>query len=949
MPVGVIKTFSVVALLRNSFLSALLLFSTCACLQAAELPVYDIEASFDPVRHTITARQKVTFTNNYTADVTELYFHIYPHRKFTHEEIRFLNRYASYFKVNPFPDGFQSGDLIVKSVVVDGVSAGFSVEGGDETLLKIPLPGRLPVHASCAAEIEYEVRIPHTHNRFGWHGTITTLTRWYPILCMYDDKGWRRYPFYIYHQPFFSEASWYSLRLTMPGGYTAVTGCSLEKEEQNPDGTRTVCLRSDAPMRDLGVGISPDFKRESIVRGGVTVNAYYIGDTRRAAEDAAKFAGDMIEFCSARFGAYPYKEFNIVPSYLGFGGDQSSGLIFINTRLFRLPGFLSRYFDFLISHETGHQWFYNVIGSDEYRQMFMDEGVNSYWVLRYLESKYGYNAGILDIPRYLRWVIPDISFRESTAARYFYVAKTGYDRPVISDLSSFREPSSIFALAYGKGSAVLQMLEKQMGTEGIDRAFSRYAREFRFRNASLDDLVSIVTDESGKDMSPFFDQWLKSADFCDFSVKRFSAHSAVVENRGNLRMPVDIMVGYTDGTSEMRTWDGEGEQYEFTVPPDKKAASVTVDPEKKIILDIDRTNNHCPRQFVFRPVPLYFFAYELPLLLDRDAYNVVAGPGAQNSALGITASVQKPYDQLLRISCGYDVNGKAVDSRLGYEAAHIGHSHTSAGFEIFDYESAKAGDDLTGGKVYIRRDLWPASYGLFSVNDHVSLYFVRNRKYDRAGGWSGSEDIRNNVYRKHEEAIAGFTGSFGRYGPADDPNHGWRIISTQEVAGHFAGGKESFWRSSAELQRYFLLMPRWQHTCALRGKIGTGGPADKTLYDIGGAQALRGYGVRDVRGARMALGGVEYRMPLVDNIKIYLLDNIARLRTIQSVFFYDIGKAWHSDYSDADFKKDAGAGLRLHFDICGILERVVVRIDVAQAINEKGKNPRVWFGINQSF
>jgi len=949
MSVGLMKLSFFVQLSRSAFLSALLLFLSCACLSAAELPVYDIEAGFDPARHTVTARQKVTFTNNYSTDVTELYFHIYPHRKFTPGEIRFLNRYAAYFKVNPYPDGFQSGDLIVKSAVIDGVEAGFSVEGDDRTLLKIPLAGRLPTRAACTVEIEYEVRIPHTYNRFGWHGAITTLTRWYPILCMYDDKGWRRYPFYIYHQPFFSEAAQYSLRLTIPGSYTAVTGCSLEKEPLNPDGTRTVWLRSDAPMRDLGVGISPDFKRESRSRGGVTVNAYYIDGNRKAAADAAEFAGDMIEFCSARFGAYPYKEFNIVPSYLGFGGDQSSGLIFIDTRLFRLPGFLRRYFDFLISHETGHQWFYNVIGSDEYRQMFMDEGVNSYWVLRYLESKYGYNAGILDMPRYLRWAVPNISFRESTAARYLYLVKTGYDRPVISDLSSFREPSSIFALAYGKGSAVLQMLEKQMGIGAFDRAFGRYAREFRFGNASLDDLVRIVTDEAGQDMSSFFRQWLTSTAFCDFSVKQASAHSAVVENRGRLRMPVDIRVGYADGTSENRLWDGEGERYEFPVPPEKNVASVSVDPEKKIILDIDRTNNHWPRHFTFRPVPVYFFAYELPLLLDQDAYNVVAGPGVRNSAVGVTASVQKPYDQLLRISSGYDVNGKAVDSRLGYEVAHIGNSHASAGFEIFDYESSKAGDDLIGGKVYIRRDLWPASYGFLSVNDHVSLYCVRNRKYDSAGGWNGTEDVRNNVYRKHEEAIAGVTGSFGRYGPADDPNHGWRIIPTQEFAGHFAGGKESFWRSSAELQRYFLIMPRLQHTCALRGKLGTGGPADKTLYDIGGAQALRGYGARDVRGARMLLAGAEYRMPLADNIKIYLLDNIARLRTIQSVFFCDIGRAWYSDYSDADFKKDAGAGLRLHFDICGILERVVVRIDVAQAINEKGEDPRVWFGVSQTF
>jgi outer membrane protein assembly factor BamA len=350
-----------------------------------------------------------------------------------------------------------------------------------------------------------------------------------------------------------------------------------------------------------------------------------------------------------------------------------------------------------------------------------------------------------------------------------------------------------------------------------------------------------------------------------------------------------------------------------------------------------------------RPVPVYFFGYELAMMLDPNAYTAVVGPGVRNSALGLTASVQKPYDQIVRLSSGYDGNGKAVDTRLGYELAHIGKTHTSAGFELFDYESRKAGYDRSGGKVYVRRDLWPASYGMFSVNDHATAYFIRDQRFDSAGGFGGKEDIRNAIYRKRNEAIVGVAGSFGRYGPADDPNHGWRVIPTQEFAGHFAGGTESFWRSSVELQRYLLVSQRHQHKLALRGKIGSGGACDKNLFEIGGADGLRGYGTRDLKGSSMLLGGVEYRLPLADSLKIYLLDNIACLRTIQSVIFYDVGKSWYNDFADEPFKKDAGVGLRLHFDLGGILERVVVRVDVAQAIHEKGEDPSVWFGLSQAF
>ena len=65
--------------------------------------------------------------------------------------------------------------------------------------------------------------------------------------------------------------------------------------------------------------------------------------------------------------------------------------------------------------------------------------------------------------------------------------------------------------------------------------------------------------------------------------------------------------------------------------------------------------------------------------------------------------------------------------------------------------------------------------------------------------------------------------------------------------------------------------------------------------------------------------------------------------------FLDAGKAWYTDFARAPFKKDAGLGLRLHFDLAGPLESLVIRLDVAQAINEPDSDPHIWLGVNQSF
>ncbi|MFH0828447.1 MAG: hypothetical protein V1919_04700, partial [Candidatus Omnitrophota bacterium] len=63
----------------------------------------------------------------------------------------------------------------------------------------------------------------------------------------------------------------------------------------------------------------------------------------------------------------------------------------------------------------------------------------------------------------------------------------------------------------------------------------------------------------------------------------------------------------------------------------------------------------------------------------------------------------------------------------------------------------------------------------------------------------------------------------------------------------------------------------------------------------------------------------------------------------------DAGRAWYSDFSRSKFKKDAGLGLRFHFGVAGILEKIVLRVDAARAISEPKESTRFWFGINQFF
>ncbi len=916
---------------------------------AFEHPKYEINAAIDTVNHTITARQKVTFTNNAGKPVSSVYFHTYPHRKYSKKEKKFILRYAAYFKVNPYPDGFQSGDLIIRSVSCEKKGLQYRTEGADETILRADLEKELAPGDSIVLDLEYYVNIPHAYGRFGWHKNIISLLRWYPMLSVLDEEGWHNYPFYPYHQPYFSNSADYAVNLTVPNEQVVIHSGILKAQAQNPDGTKTLTIRSELPMRDFGLALSPEYKVKSIEASGVKINAYYLGADDFYTQKALESARDLMGFYAQKFIPYPYKEFNIAPSYLAYGGTQSSNLILIDTRAYHLPKLLSRYFDFLISHETGHQWFYNLVGSDEYREMVIDEGMNSYFVLRYLEDKYGPDAKVVVLPDGLRWFIPNFSFLRAQLDRYSFVAKNGLDCPATGELSSFQEPSSIFSITYGKGSKIWEMLRYVAGDEPFERIMRRYFSEYQFRNISLDEIKKLAEEEAGQDLSRFFDGWFKTAKKCDYAIKDVLDGVVILENRGDMQMPVELEVELEDGSKLNYQWDGMEKQKKILVDralTGEKIRAVHLDPSKKI-LDIDRTNNHWRRILDIRAVPLYYPIYEIPVFLKEDAYSVVFGPQLGGSDLGIKSSLQKPQDSILYLSNAYNFNEERVKNIAGFEQRHLMGKLLRWGVEAFDYNDIDGNDDQQGFKLYLRKELWPVSYGLLDENDHVTLYLLKDRDSKSALTAGGLEDIRNLYYRKQDEVILGANLKLGRYGPYPDPVTGWKFISTIENAGHFLGGDNYFWRLSPELTRYFGIGNK--QNLAARIKFGLGYPSDKGLFQLGGESGLRGFGYKTINGSQALMFNAEYRRDMLNDLDLRFFDNFISLEKIQGAGFFDVGKSWFSGFNDRSFKKDIGIGLRLHFNLASFLERFILRLDAAQAINQPKSKRHYWVGFSQPF
>lgn len=939
----------------NNILSRLFIFIilcglTSSPAYAFDHPRYSITADIDTDKKSIQASQTVTFTNNTSNPTPELYFHVYPNRKYTAEERDMLLRYAGFFKVNPYPEGFQTADFKLKSVKQGENDLSFVFEGEDKTLLKVDLAQPLAPGASIEVALDYSLTVPHAYGRFGWHKNIMALSRWYPILSVYDENGWRKYPFYPFHRPFYSEASQYSVKLTVPNSQTVIHSGDEVELKESAGGKKEMVIESQQPIREFSLSLSPDYKVVEEDWENIKIKSWYLPGHEEKARLALKDARGMMEYYARHFGAYPYATFSLAPVYLGYGGEQMSNMAFFDTRIYELPRILNRYFDFLIAHETGHQWLYNMVGMDEYKEIWLEEGVHSYFLLRYLEEKYGPDAEIAEFPAWFKhheWFVPPLTFRSTRDVRYKVMSRVGYDSPVVRELSRFPEPGSVFSIAYGKGSRIVEMLGFKIGVDTLDRAFKKIFAAYQFQNLSIDQFKKICEEESGMDLTAFFQQWLYTKERFDVAVTGVEHNQISVKNNGGIQMPVEMKVEYTDGTSEELIWNAEKQYDTLEVKSSSKIKRVTVDPEGHY-LDFDATNNSWPRKVRVKPALLYTGLYDIPGVLKDDAYNVVVGPEIHDG-VGLKASFQKPYDQYFYTATDYDFAEKIHSSRVGYQLNNIFHTQTALGLELKNETDHDDGDeDLVSGKVFLRRELWPVQYGLTSMNDHATLYLLRNKSLNNTLLFAGSEDQRNVSYLKRDESIVGLNLHFERNHPYPDPNQGYKIDALVENSGHFLGATQYF--SRAAIDTAYYLPATKKTTIATRLKFGGGYPDDRNLFELGGIDGLRGYDRKSLRGANILLGSLEYRFPLKEDIRLKFLDNAFAIESISGVMFFDAGHSWHSSIADAGLKKDAGVGLRMTLSIGSFLEKMVVRADVAQAIHDDGEDdPRFWFGVNQAF
>ena len=290
---------------------AMLALSLCGCGKAGPIDEgfwqqpsqhsYRAELSLDEAAKAVSGRMTVTYKNPTGAALASLPFMLYPNAYAQVQTAPFQNDEMG----KAYPGGFSEGGIVLTEVTADGQPVQTRLKNDDETLLEIDLPQPLAADGTAEVSFAFTVQLPHCLGRFGYGDSTYNLCNFLPVACAWDGTQFLTHPYGAVGDPFVSDASDYSVSLSVPEGMVAAYTGTAEKEPVTENGRTTYSIRA-AHARDFAAVVSRDFAVETthVNSGGqrVTVRSFYDTDCPeggRLAANTAKQALRALAKCTA--------------------------------------------------------------------------------------------------------------------------------------------------------------------------------------------------------------------------------------------------------------------------------------------------------------------------------------------------------------------------------------------------------------------------------------------------------------------------------------------------------------------------------------------------------------------------------------------------------------------------------------------------------------------------
>jgi hypothetical protein len=586
---------------------------------------YKIAATLDPASRRLSGSEVITYTNHSPDALDVLWLQV--------EQNRYLKDARGAF-TSKFPTEFTSGESIESIQVED--AAGKLRDAHwviSDTRMQVTLPEALKANGGqLRLHIRWHYTVPgefggRTDVNATRNGDIFEMAQWYPRMAVYDDlRGWDTAPYL--NSEFYLEYGDFDYAVTVPwdmivtgsgelmNPQDVLTRTEQQRLEQARHSDKTVMIRTAAEVtqpssrpkqsgtltwhfrmhntRDVAFGASKAYVWDAArmnLPGGKTALAMSLYPVESAGDAAWGRATEYLkastEYFSKQWFAYPWP---VAINEAGTaGGMEYPGITFDSKHA--KGGDLQG----LIAHEIGHSWFPMIVGSNERRDAWMDEGFNTF--IDVYESD-AFNHGEYAPKR-------DSEYAPGKGNPADEIAKVMEDTnapPLLlgADMVSekYRHPISYFKGAFG----MVLLREQIIGRERFDPAFRKYIATWAYKHPSPSDFFRFMESETGEDLGWFWRGWYAHNWQLDLTVQKVAytdgdyrkGVDVTVANLDKLVLPATLEVVYDDGRKQdvrvpWETWQ-QHRSYVVHVDGTRKVKSVSIDPAHALP-DADRGNN----------------------------------------------------------------------------------------------------------------------------------------------------------------------------------------------------------------------------------------------------------------------------------------------------------------------------------------------------------------------
>jgi len=616
---------------------------------------YDIVVRLDTENNLLRGKEILTWKNSTSIDVSELQFHLYLNAFRNSESTFMLEKgrrfrgfsddekgwgYSNVNRMVLLPAAKSARDIrmihrlanapanalpgLDLTAAMTFIHPDNPADIHDKTVLQVRLPQPLGPGQSLSLFIDFTAKLPEPpYARTGAKDEFYFAGQWFPKTGVFTNAGWNCHQFHT-NSEFFADFGVYNVWMTVPAeNLVGATGVRVGEPQINDDGTTTHFYHAE-DVHDFAWSTSPDFEeftgKSQDVDIRVLMQKDHVAQGIRHVE-ATKVA---VAYFQDLFGDYPYPNITVIDPRRGASevGGMEYPTLFTAGTAYGLPESI-HWVELEIIHEFGHNYWQGMVASNEFEEAWLDEGINTYSDMMIMNRQYGPRG---DGINFLDFDVNDFQMR-----RLEYIFRPTSD-PMLRKAWEFASSGSYAINAYSKPGILLTSLHNYLGEETMQRVMRTYFERWKFKHPHSQDFVNIVNEVSGQNFNDFFNQAFYTPAALDYAITRlynrrhvreigidfeFSTDSSgvliakpdtasrsdstiapplfesgfTVRRKGDFKFPVEIEAVFENGEAIREQWDGKDLWKKFRYLKPVKIVSATVDPDSKMVMDINYTNN----------------------------------------------------------------------------------------------------------------------------------------------------------------------------------------------------------------------------------------------------------------------------------------------------------------------------------------------------------------------